>query len=115
MNLDSRSQVFAMNATKISTAGGHQQHGLRLCISLVVLEMIDYAQLCGIKLLGPVALFAGSTRRDETVAFYGRFDRVLDAFKNGVYKLPCAPLFTRHPTRCAGSNVATHAINSRVR
>src|SRR5215831_18276069 len=77
--------------------------------------MIDDAQLCGVKLLRPVTLFAGSLGWDKAVAFYGGFNRIVDAFENGVNQLPSAPFFTLHPTRCTRSNVAPHALNSRVR
>ena len=104
-----------MNAAKIAAAGEHHQDRLRLGVSRIVLKMIDYAQLCGLKLLGPVTLFTGPARWDQAVALHGGLNRVMDAFENGVNELPGTALFALQPTSRTGSNVATHALNSGMR
>src|SRR5208283_3315205 len=114
MNLDSGTKMFPVNAAKISASRQHHQDGLRLRVSLVVLKMKNYTQLYRVEHLGPVAPFASYASRDQAVAFHGRFNRVMNAFKNRVNKLPGAALFTLQPTGGARSNVALHAINSRV-
>ena len=104
--------MFPVNAAEISSAGEHHQNRLRLGVGRVVLEVEKHAQLDGVKLLGPVALFASAAGGDQTIAFHGRFNRVADTVENDVHQLPGTGLLTFHPPSRARGYVAIHAFHA---
>src|SRR5271165_806697 len=67
-DFNSGTEMLPVNAAKIPAAGEHRKSSLCLRIGGVVLEVEQHTQLNRLKLLAQMALFAGETGGNQTVA-----------------------------------------------
>ena len=82
-----------------------------VCVLLASsLKVENHPELDGVKLLGPMALFACAGGGNQTVAFHGRLNGVVDAVENDVHQLPrTGLLLSTHPAAPGATWQSTHS------
>src|SRR5258707_11516556 len=98
-----------------SPADEHDQNRLFLGILLVVAINGNYPQPDRLCLLGPVAVFASLSGRNQAITFNGGCDWSRITVESDAHQLADAGRLSSYPTRCAGRNVAFHAAHLRMR